>query len=268
MLEGLQVEAEEYPERHRQLAAVRFYLHFMLWECERYWNDVARGVTNYKTLLDQLERWRKSKDRICLVTFNYDTMLEAALPVVGVEIRSLPDYVASDRYKVIKLHGSVNWARGVDTPIDASNKNTWQVAYELIERAPGLEISQTYRIVTEHPIGKHNGSVFFPALAIPVQSKVDYECPREHLDALGACIPEVTKLLLIGWRATEVPFLELLSRYLTKELHVMVVAGDQDKAKEPIDNLGKAGVKGVFLAAKGGFTDFVVTRDGDEFLKS
>ena len=56
VLEGLQAEAEEYPERHRQLAAVRFYLHFMLWECERYWNDVASGVTNYKTLLDQLER--------------------------------------------------------------------------------------------------------------------------------------------------------------------------------------------------------------------
>ncbi len=48
----------------------------------------------------------------------------------------------------------------------------------------------------------------------------------------------------------------------------MVVAGDQDKAKEPINNLRKVGVKGVFLAAKGGFTDFVVTREGDEFLRS
>src|SRR3989337_761360 len=55
VLEKLQAEGEEYPERYRQLAAIRFYLHFVLWECERRWNDVAKGVTNYKTLLDQIE---------------------------------------------------------------------------------------------------------------------------------------------------------------------------------------------------------------------
>ena len=125
----MQAEAEEYPERHKQLAAVRFYLHFMLWESERYWNDVARGVTNYKSLLDQIERWRRPQQQVCLVTFNYDTMLEAALPAVNVQIHGLPDYIASDRYKVIKPHGSVNWAHEVDTPIeDMANKNTWQVA--------------------------------------------------------------------------------------------------------------------------------------------
>ncbi len=32
-LEKLQTEAEEDPERHRQLAAIRYYLHFLLWDC-------------------------------------------------------------------------------------------------------------------------------------------------------------------------------------------------------------------------------------------
>lgn len=53
----LQSEAGAYPDRYKQLAAVRFYLHFMIWECERHWHDTAKGVTNYKALLDQVRRW-------------------------------------------------------------------------------------------------------------------------------------------------------------------------------------------------------------------
>jgi hypothetical protein len=58
VLEGLQVESIKRPERARQLAAVKWYLHFMLWECERQWDEVAKGITNYKTLLDQIEQCR------------------------------------------------------------------------------------------------------------------------------------------------------------------------------------------------------------------
>jgi hypothetical protein len=55
---------------------------------------------------------------VCIVTFNYDTMLEAALPTVGLNIRSIGDYVAGTKHKVIKLHGSVNWGREVAPPVD------------------------------------------------------------------------------------------------------------------------------------------------------
>src|SRR5438874_2162716 len=53
-LEELQADAERDPERHRQLAAVRFYLHSMIWGCEQRWLDELRGVSNYKTLLDEI----------------------------------------------------------------------------------------------------------------------------------------------------------------------------------------------------------------------
>lgn len=41
----------------------------------------AAGVTNYVTLLDQILRWpvrHASSEDVLLVTFNYDTMLDAA----------------------------------------------------------------------------------------------------------------------------------------------------------------------------------------------
>ena len=196
-------------------------------------------------------------------------MLEDALPTVGVGIQGLPDYIANDNYKVIKLHGSVHWAREVDTPIaNLSGRNTWQVAYELIDRAADLAISQRFRMVTEYPIGKLDQLALFPALAIPVETKGGYECPPEHLEALRVWVPEMTKLLIIGWRATEVPFLRLLAENLRHEPRVMVVAGGSDAAAQVIERLQQAGIEGQFHVAKGGFTEFVVNREADEFLKN
>jgi hypothetical protein len=272
VLEQFQAEATEYPERHRQLASIRYYLHLMLWQCEHRWEGEARGVTNFKTLLDQIERWRKPSQKVCLVTFNYDTLIEKALPTVGVNIREIGDYIASEFYKFVKLHGSVNWAREVNTQIDnLANMNTWQVAYELINRVPGLDISQKYCIAHEYPIGKSGSQqVLFPALAIPVETKRDYECPAEHLQVVQECVEKVSRLLLIGWRATEEPFLRLLRENLPMDqLRVMVVAGGWKEANETIQRIRRAGIKAdEFLPASAGFSDFIINREGEDFLKT
>jgi hypothetical protein len=269
VLEKLQGDAGDYPERHRQLAAVRYYLHYMLWQCEYKWLAVAKGVTNFKTLLDQIERWRKPQEQVCLVTFNYDRLIEDALPTVGVNVQELGDYIANQHYKFIKLHGSVNWAREVDTTIALEGRNTWQVAYELIDRAPDLDISQRYRLVTGYPIGILDSQVLFPALAIPVETKRDYECPAEHLEVVQECAKTVTKLLLIGWRATEAPFLRLLCDNLRSDkLRVMAVADGPKEANKTIQRIRRAGIKGEFLPAGGGFSEFIVNREGEDFLKT
>src|ERR1700730_17193305 len=53
VMETLQAEGETDPERQRQMAAIRFYLHYGIWECERLWEDsTALGITNYVTLLE------------------------------------------------------------------------------------------------------------------------------------------------------------------------------------------------------------------------
>lgn len=66
VLERLQVESSGDPERMRQLVAIRYYLHFMLSRCEKMWIDSKAGVTNYKTLLDQI-RHSKQTQRDCLL---------------------------------------------------------------------------------------------------------------------------------------------------------------------------------------------------------
>ena len=106
-LAGFAAAALEIPDpynwgltRHRQFAAIRYYLQFILWECVNQWKKkVPGGASNYIAFLDQLESRRERQESICLVTFNYDTMLEDALQLVGVNIRNLEDYIAGNRYK-------------------------------------------------------------------------------------------------------------------------------------------------------------------------
>ena len=99
VLESLQAEAADYPVGIRQLAAIRFYLHCMLWECMDNWRTIHNGVTNYKTLLDLINRRLAAYRSVCMVTFNYDTMLEDALPVVGVKISTIDDYLSHPTFK-------------------------------------------------------------------------------------------------------------------------------------------------------------------------
>jgi hypothetical protein len=177
-------------------------------------------------------------------------MLEEALSTVGIHIRELADYVASEDYKVVKLHGSTNWAREVNTPIDKIHDlNTWQVAEKLMDQAAKLDISQRYRIVGGHPIGKESDDTpLFPALAIPVETKRDYECPEAHLEVLRDCIGKVTRLLFIGWRAMESHFLGLLRDNLPPgHIRAMVVSGSLKKRTELPRELGKQGSRRSFF---------------------
>ena len=269
VLEALQSEAKQNHRRYVQLAAVRHYLQFIILECEGQWKSVHKGVTNYLTLLDEIESRRKQNEPVCLVTFNYDTMLDQALPAVGVKIAEMDDYVTQN-YKLIKLHGSVSWGRQVASPMNMTVMNEWAVANELIKNAKDLRMTDEYRMVTSRPIGKSDELPLIPALAIPVVNKQEYECPKLHLDVLDSCLPQITKLLVVGWRASEQHFLQRLALGLKHELQVMVVSGSPEAAEETINNLAAARMRviGRYKKAESGFSDFIVNRAVQGFLAS
>ena len=269
VLEVLQSEAKQNHRRYVQLAAVRHYLQFIILECEGKWRSVHKGITNYLTLLDEIESLRKQNEPVCLVTFNYDTMLEQALPAVGVKIAEMEDYV-TQHYRLIKLHGSVSWGRQVVSPMNMKVMNEWAVANELIKNAKDLRMTDEYRMVTSRPIGKSDELPLIPALAIPVVNKQEYECPKLHLEMLDSCLPQITKLLVVGWRANETHFLQRLAKGLKHDLQVMVVSGSPAAAEETINNLAVARMRviGGYQKAEAGFSDFIVGRAVQGFLTS
>ncbi len=85
---------------------------------------------------------------------------------------------------------------------------------------------------------------------------------------LYTAIRDMSRLLLIGWRGTEVPFLQLLSGNVPEQLPVMIVAGTRGAAEEVAHTLQSRNIIGRFIPLEGGFTDLVVSRRADEFLST
>ncbi|HZW96121.1 MAG TPA: hypothetical protein VFF64_24465 [Candidatus Eremiobacteraceae bacterium] len=126
-------QAKTFPTRYKQLAAIRYYLHRMLWRCQLSWANEHRGITNYLTFLDAIDRWRyENGEQVCFVTFNYDTMLEEAMiQLSGWRFTNLNVYTSQPDYKLIKLHGSIDWGLemlsvpGSGQPIDVIERMSY-----------------------------------------------------------------------------------------------------------------------------------------------
>lgn len=275
VLETLQAEADDYYEQgHCQLAAIRYYLQTMIADCEARWEEVHKGVTNYHTLLDHIHRRIEQLRRVCLVTFNYDRLLEAAMTTVGIHIQSMSDYVDSPEYKVIKLHGSVNWGRNIATsPMrELHQLRAEQIPAEVILRAPALLkgkfVTNDFVIAKAYPNGKVKDTAIFPAIAIPLEKKHDFECPENHISALYQCIQQTKKLLVIGWSATDEPFLDFLKDQLPRNISAMIIAGNGTEADSIADRFQTKGIRGPFQRGDLGFTTSLESGEVERFLKS
>ena len=111
----------------------------------------------------------------------------------------------------------------------------------------------------------------FPALALPVNTKVNFECPPEHIAQLQADIPLVTKLLIIGWSATEPHFLEFWKQPRPGSVpdkigKIAIVAGATSDAEQVQRNLMAVGIQGRYELSPGGFSQFVTGAELASFL--
>lgn len=268
VLQDFQAEAGQDPQRYRQLTAVRYYLHDTLWQISGVWQQrINHTGSNYHTLLDQIRHHRRAEEQVALVTFNYDTLLENALHTVDVSINSVADYIAHDVYKVFKLHGSVRWAHPFRTQITRENRNFWEILREIIQRAPELVVGDEFVHLPNRlfAIGDSN---LYPAIAIPLQEKDTYECPREHVEVLRTFLMSVTRMLIVGWSATEAHFLRLLTEQLARGVRGLVICGNYEGARATIERLQQAGVDvSDFHASQQGFSQVFLGQEIDDFLR-
>jgi hypothetical protein len=261
VLTTLEAQATQHPARRSQLAAIRFYLRDALWLCQAEWSRLTKDITNYKTLLDRIALWQSRHPQVSLVTFNYDTLLEEALPVVGFTIGQMEDYTRRENAAVFKLHGSVNWYREVELPAELpiqlpGHEDThalrWMIAKADYPAAAEPKLIQGMNLRNrEERIG------LFPAIAVPVLSKGAFECPAEHVEVLKSRLPDVTKVLIIGWRGQEPHFRSLLSEKLRPGIRGLIVAGTVEGAQQVGVGLREAGVHVTFGYSEGGFSDLL-----------
>jgi hypothetical protein len=277
-LESFQEEANKDPEVTRQLYSVRYYLHDLLLHVTNKWLQQTSNVTNYVTLLNQIRRPDTPAEPICLVTFNYDLLLDRALLSFDYKPQD-PEkqFAAHQTFKLFKPHGSVDWARLVDFQLSPTSRLQPE---QLIEHANN--IVPTGKLVVANATDPHQIFNFekpiVPAIAIPVQTKTEdtFEWPKSHRTYLESLIPQVTKILIIGWQAREAHFLQLLRDGLPRRgrevTHLLVVGRDAKDGKEILHRfageLGQSGYNTRHHYTEGGFTQFVLNREAEAFLRA
>jgi hypothetical protein len=187
---------------------------------------------------------------------------------------TIDDCIKNPDFKLFKLHGSVNWGRRLKAPFDTSDPDhsLQTVIGELIQNADRLNLSSDFEMVSEpkrrlFPPEKYNVVPLFPAIAIPVMTKLNYECPDDHLSCLKNLLPQARTILSIGWRGMEKHFLKMLAESLAKNppIDTYAVAGNSSAAKQVLGQFGDAGISIKGRRYDKGFTEFVQSRQAEIF---
>lgn len=262
--ESIVAEAQVRGPVRRQLMAARFYLHDAIESSvDDFAEQSASGVTNYHLLVNRINA---DGEPVLYVTFNYDRLLETALrDCQGHEFVDINNYVYTDQLKVIKLHGSVGWRRRLDGPKPAlSGGDRESYGRWVLSQLDNLTLTDEYEVGSLYPL-RQGDSVYQPAIAVPTERKTagDFELPRAHLDALTEWLPQVTSILVIGWRGMEDHFWELWQqcRPGPRQLHVEVVDINHEQATMVARHLRKMGVSEVVNpSAAHGFTNYIEMR--------
>lgn len=216
-LERIRAEAQRKTFLLRELEGIRYYIQSLIAARERAWlNALPDQVTSYTHLLQEIEEWREEHgEEVALVTFNYDRLLDMACRSVVPELRlrRVSDYGHGASHFVFKLHGSTDWHEEVTfsaTPPPFPGDHGDEDANHLIDQSAIAHSSGRYVMDGEQMEGGAWG-VLRPAIAIPMATKGgdDFACPKQHIDYLTQVVPEVSELVLVGWRGQEQHFHDL-----------------------------------------------------------
>jgi hypothetical protein len=256
----------------RQLAAVRFYLQEVVADVTREWPRDFAGITNYSILADRMEKWSAANNEPVLwVNFNYDTLLEEGLDdVIRFRPRRVEDYVRHDRHKVVKPHGSVNWAHPITDPdpnVGYGGSGSW-LSDQMIDRIDQISIADEIRVTPPgHFADPVDNRGLFPAMTIPVRQKSAFECPSEHVDVMRAGLTHTKLLLVVGWAGNEQNFLQLCRENLPRgQYRIHIVSGDEPGATSTAHTLEASLVKGELSTSQDGFTGFLSDGTLEELL--
>ncbi|MEK6615836.1 MAG: hypothetical protein AABZ32_06970 [Bacteroidota bacterium] len=211
----------------------------------------------YSLFLNKLQKHiaANPKERIALVSFNYDTIIDGfASQIFQNPFSTMGDYIDWDKRNILlfKPHGSCNW--GWKFKSDKLNGNTqatipealyqqkiepWQVYFHLLgelnevvaQNSWGHEWGNDKHYRGRFTINKNlleiipdnSKQVYFPALLLPYRDKDEMVMPYDHFNAMEHCMRNMEELYLIGWKGNEDLFNRLLERHKGRLTKIVIV---------------------------------------------
>jgi hypothetical protein len=163
----------------RRYRAIPLYLQHLLHEVSEHYTT---HPVNYDRLINGVLR---SANEVIFLTLNYDTILDSRLEQHA-HVRSLSDYIRPDfAWSLIKLHGSVDWARrivGVDhAAVDKSDLYLSEFVASL-DDVPELSDEIELRRTSVELLRRDPPHLYYPAISVPLGPDDEFNCPESHLD--------------------------------------------------------------------------------------
>lgn len=254
-----------HAHRRQQFVALQFYL-------KDYFEKLSgnfQNINNYRTLISKIHDY--SNGQACLVTFNYDTLLEQSIGYDRFD--SLRSYIDTSPH-VVKLHGSHDW-------VYIGQKNSLTVDEEYFPIKSSFDYLKTnpdyldnirerganpFHIRELSRSSEYGKVIQFPAIAVPVTDKQNFLCPINHIELLRRNLGQTDRLLVIGWKAGDSDFTQFIKDYLNPKALLTVVSGTIESAEEISKRLNEIKTFASSRAYGGGFSGFVSSDYCQEFF--
>ena len=253
----------------RKFLELPLYLQDLLW-------TVGRNYTTFPDNYDLLIRYCFDLDDVIFITLNYDLLLDNRLSNYD-ELDSLDSYISQSRkWSLVKLHGSVNWARKVKNSLDGLDLGGKVNMLKVFRRfGENLEVDEINDIIlrqgdVEAMRTDANTALYYPALSVPVGSDDELICPKGHLEFLEKKLSELESLnlLLIGYSGYDREVLKLLKVSGKKVNSILAVNGSEESGRKLIFTISQAlsFIPTENMVYKGTFNDFVQTGELQSFI--
>lgn len=234
-------------DRLRQLIGFVYYLQFLFYFLSKEFG--GKSGNNYDRLVNKISDFLgKYKDsQVLIVNFNYDLLLDNAINDLDEQLKG--------RLVYIKIHGSCDRCWICDPRVDKNGglrmpfvnllsrteliHNFAEYQNEFFEKGP-----QNYDMVELCKM-KENGKAITirPALVLPffLKNECGFPCSEGDLQLLNFHLPNIDRILTIGWSAKDNDFIELIKKYKSSEMPLFVVGGSNDDIDSVFSRLNKFG---------------------------
>ncbi len=188
----------------------------------------ARTSTKYHTLVNKLDS--SDYDHILVLTLNFDTTFERAFNARTQHdlngFSELPTNAPTfEKFTFVKLHGSVNWGQPVKNNFATNARKTALRNIDLLDSE--IEVDRQILKVDDYQKNcKVNNQFVFPAIAIPLEGKLDFVCPDTHINQSRSLISESEDFLFVGFSGKDPHVIDLFKN-VKKVSKLKIVNGDQ-----------------------------------------
>jgi hypothetical protein len=270
----------DYEHDRRQYWAIPLYLQHLLFEVSMWDYNSGRGYTAQPDSYDRLINTALRVDEVTFVTLNYDDLFDRRLFIHG-PLESMESYLGpSQKWSLIKLHGSINWGRVVlNVPPQMAPTDPF-LAQTFANLGDEIEIDENVSLrlqpnIRQVRFDEEPFRLYYPALSVPLGTEDELVCPDEHVSYLRDITGhyEPLDVLVIGYSGLDEEALNLLSWGGRPIRSLCVVAESETSAQTTakritakVNVVPAEGQNAVTLAGTG-FANFAHGGDLDDYIE-